>query len=373
MVTQGIGDASSMHGLWRRSVGAQEKGSQSREFPQSPSSFPEVARIAWSGSPLCLVVAGVSAPVLVIACAAMAVHGERAVDAASVSVPSAGTEAGGWGRGGYMMMPGPAGSASWSSAPSPAAQGAAAKAADSAAMNSENWTGYASAGGAGTFTRVAASWAEPAVTCTATNTFASFWVGLDGDGTNSVEQTGTEADCDGGAATYQGWFEMFLNAPVFYDNPVEPGDAMSASVVADGGEAFTLTLADSTQGWTQTTNQTSDTAQLGSAEVIAEALSDGTGTVLPLSDFGTVSFADATAGTTAIGNENPSALTMVSANDVTEATPSALTGGSAFTVTWDSNGTTATAAPTPTGTATAPGTGGTPGRHHHRHHHWFGD
>jgi hypothetical protein len=64
---------------------------------------------------------------------------------------------------------------------------------------------------------------------------------------------------------------MFPNAPVFYDNPVEPGDAMSASVVADGGGAFTLTLADSTQGWTQTTNQTSDTAQLGSAEVIAEA------------------------------------------------------------------------------------------------------
>ena len=66
--------------------------------------------------------------------------------------------------------------------------------------------------------------------------------------------------------------------------------------------------------------------------------------MLPLSNFGTVSFADATAGTTAIGNENPGALTMVSANDVTEATPSALTGGNAFTVTWDSNGTTATAA-----------------------------
>lgn len=52
MVTQGIGDASSMHGLCPRPVGAQEKGSQSREFPQSPSSFPEAARIAWSGSPL---------------------------------------------------------------------------------------------------------------------------------------------------------------------------------------------------------------------------------------------------------------------------------------------------------------------------------
>ena len=36
--------------------------------------------------------------------------------------------------------------------------------------------------------------------------------------------------------------------------------------------------------------------------------------------------------------ENPSALAMVSASNVTEATPSALTGGNAFTVTWDGNG-----------------------------------
>jgi hypothetical protein len=64
--------------------------------------------------------------------------------------------------------------------------------------------------------------------------------------------------------------------------------------------------------------------------------------VLPLSNFGTVSFTDATVDNTAMGNENPGALTMVSASDVTEATPSALTGGNAFTVTWDSSGTTAT-------------------------------
>lgn len=86
--------------------------------------------------------------------------------------------------------------------------------------------------------------------------------------------------------------------------------------------------------------------------------------------FGTVSFTDATADNTAIGNENPSGLTLVSANDVTEATPSALIGGNAFTVTWDSSGATATAAPAPATTATAPGTGIPPGRHHH--HHWFG-
>ncbi|MGH3204659.1 MAG: G1 family glutamic endopeptidase [Streptosporangiaceae bacterium] len=311
-----------------------------------------------------LIVAGSCVAVLVIAYTAATAHGQRAVDTASVGTPAAGGGPSGWGRGGYTMMPGPAGSAP-SSAPGLQAPGFAANA---TAVTSQNWAGYTAAGNAGTFTSVAASWTEPAVTCTAANTFASFWAGLDGDGTNTVEQTGTEADCDGGAATYQGWFEMFPNAPVFYNNPVEPGDAMSASVTADGGGAFTLTLADATQGWTQTTNQTSDAAQLGSAEVIAEAPSNGT-TVLPLSNFGTVSFTGVTADNAAIGNENPAALTMVSANDVTEATPSALAGGNAFTVTWDSNGTAATAAPAPSATATAPGTGIPPGRHHH---HWFG-
>jgi hypothetical protein len=331
----------------------------------------------------------------VVGYALLSAHSEKAVNTASVSYPAAAdADAGGWARGGYEMMPGPAGSASSSSDPGSSAssaqgssaQGAVANAANAGAT-SENWAGYTSAGGAGTFTSVSASWAQPAVTCTATNTFSSFWVGLDGDGTNSVEQTGTEADCNGGAASYQGWFEMFPAAPVFFDNPVQPGDAMSASVVANGGGAFTLTLTDTTQDWTQQTSQSSNIAQLGSAEIIAEAPSSGNGTVLPLSNFGTVNFTAATVDNTALGNENPGALTMVSGNNVTEATPSALTGGNAFSVTWNSDGTTVTATPAPSDTAPAPdpsatapaatapgagGTGGTGGRHHHHRLHWLG-
>jgi hypothetical protein len=236
--------------------------------------------------------------------------------------------AGGWGRGGYMMMPGPGGAPAGTSAP---ADGAAT----GTATTSMNWSGYAATGGR--FTSVSAAWAQPAVTCTAQTTFSSFWVGLDGDGTQSVEQTGTEADCSGGAAAYSGWFEMFPNAPVFYNNPVRPGDAMSASVTTSGSGSFTLTLTDHTQGWNQVTTQTSATAQLGSAEVIAEAPSAAT--VEPLSNFGTVSFSGATVDGAPIGSSaSLSALTMVSAAGATEATPSALTGGSAFSVTWNSSG-----------------------------------
>lgn len=228
-----------------------------------------------------------------------------------------------WGRGGFVMMPGVAqGSA------------AAAEAVGAAAVTSVNWSGYAATGGR--FTSVSSAWTQPAVTCTARDTSSGFWVGLGGVGTQSAEQTGTEAGCNGGTPAYSGWFEMFPAAKVVYDNPVRPGDAMSASVTTSGTGTFTLTLTDQTQGWNQVTTQTSATAQLGSAEVIAEAPSSNT--VVPLSDFGTVNFTAATVNGAPIGNAHLSSLTMVSADGVTEATPSALTGGNAFSVTWHSSG-----------------------------------
>ena len=315
---------------------------------------------------LLLVAAAASVPVLIIAYALTTTHDGRAVDTADVTgaglQPAYGhtARAGGWGKGGYTMMPGPAGS---SSAGSPSAESGTARNTVTAAV-SENWAGYAAAGSAGAFTQVSASWSEPAVTCAADQTFSSFWVGLDGDGTSTVEQTGTEADCADGAASYQGWFEMFPAAPVFYNETVTPGDAMSASVVANGGGSFTLTLTDSTQGWIKVTNETSDTAQLGSAEIIAEAPSDGNGDVLPLSNFGAVTFTAALIDTTAIGTLNTAAVTMESAGDVAEATPSAVADGDEFTVTDDSNATTGTG----TGAGGTGGTGGS-GGHRHRHHH----
>ena len=265
-----------------------------------------------------LIALGAAVPVLVTGYWLAAPGARPAVRTADVlagATSPATPVVGGWGRGGYPMMAGPG------------AGGAAAV----PNVVSVNWAGYAATGAAGAFTSVSSSWAQPAVSCGATDAFSSFWAGLDGDGTPTVEQTGTEADCAHGAATYQGWYEIFPNAPVFYPNPVRPGDAMSASVVAHGGGTFTLTLSDATQGWTQTTQQAAAGARLGSAEVIAEAPSNGT--VLPLADFGTVNFTAATVDNAPIGaSANLSELTMASAAGTALATPSALTGGSAFSV-----------------------------------------
>src|SRR5574337_1127022 len=64
-----------------------------------------------------------------------------------------------------------------------------------------NWSGYANTGT--TFKVVKGSWTQPSVTCGASETsYSSFWVGIDGDTTNTVEQTGTDSDCSSGTPTY---------------------------------------------------------------------------------------------------------------------------------------------------------------------------
>jgi hypothetical protein len=195
---------------------------------------------------------------------------------------------------------------------------------------SSNWAGYAATGR--TFTSVSASWVQPAVSCGSTTTYSSFWIGIDGDGSNSVEQTGTEADCSGGRAYYSSWYEMYPAYPVNYSNTVSPGDHFT-STVSVSGSTFTLTLSDTTRGWTKTTTKSSSSASKASAEVIAEAPSSSSG-VLPLSNFGTVNFTGSTANGQSMGNFSPDKIDMASGS-TTKATTSGLSGGQNFSVTWN--------------------------------------
>jgi hypothetical protein len=201
---------------------------------------------------------------------------------------------------------------------------------------STNWSGYANTGG--TFDNVQGSWTQPSATCSSGQTaYSSFWVGIDGDTTNTVEQTGTDADCSSGTPTYYAWYEMYPKFPVNLSTstyPVAPGNSLSAKVSTDGQGHFTLTITNATRGWTFTTNQTSRKDKLGSAEWIAEAPS-GSGGVLPLANFGKVNFTNCTAnGLSISSNPNPDEITMSSSGTV-KAQPSSLgSGGASFSVTW---------------------------------------
>lgn len=112
-----------------------------------------------------------------------------------------------------------------------------------------NWSGYVVTGSG--FDSVGASWTEPRVRCNSRQEVMAPWVGLDGYGGQSVEQTGVVADCASGTPVYQGWYEMYPSPPVYYHDPVGPGDVMTASVSRDGS-SFTLTLTNRTRHWTRT-------------------------------------------------------------------------------------------------------------------------
>jgi hypothetical protein len=158
-------------------------------------------------------------------------------------------------------------------------------------------------------------------------------VGLDGDTTSTVEQTGTDADCSSGSPVYYGWYEMYPKYPVNFADPVAPGDRMSASVAYQGSGRYQLVLQDTTRGWTRTVTARSTKATRGSAEVIAEAPSSSKG-VLPLADFSTVGFSGATVDGAPLSSSTPGIdpITMASGG-TTKARPGTLSGG-AFSVTW---------------------------------------
>ena len=196
---------------------------------------------------------------------------------------------------------------------------------------STNWSGYAVTGSR--YTTVSASWTEPTVSCSGT-AYSSFWVGLDGDTSGTVEQTGTDADCSGSTPQYYAWYEMYPKFPTNYSNPVSPGDHLSASVTTTGSGSFTLTISDTTKGWTKTTNARLKSAKLSSAEVIAEAPSSSGG-VLPLANFGTVGFSSATVNGSVLSSSTPGLdpITMVTSSGTVKAQPSSMNNGT-FSVTW---------------------------------------
>jgi hypothetical protein len=110
------------------------------------------------------------------------------------------------------------------------------------------WAGYAVTGS--DFTQVQGSWIVSAVDCTKTpNTDSSEWVGIDGWSSNTVEQTGTDADCIGKTPYYYVWYEFYpLNTVVINDVSIAAGDKFSASVTYDGDNEYTVAITNDTTG-----------------------------------------------------------------------------------------------------------------------------
>jgi hypothetical protein len=216
-----------------------------------------------------------------------------------------------------------------------------------AMVTSTNWSGYAITGSKGSVTEVKGSWIVPSVNCTATSTASSaFWIGIDGYTSNTVEQVGTDSDCESGSPQYYAWFEFYPHLSFTLDKfPVRPNDVLSAEVQAGSKGAFTVSITNVTTGQSFSTTTKMPSASQTSAEWIIE------GGVLPLADFVSVSFENCsyTAGNNgpqSIGpftNSNVDELTMVTKDGTVKSQPSGLssdkeTNTSSFTDSWLSAG-----------------------------------
>jgi hypothetical protein len=201
-------------------------------------------------------------------------------------------------------------------------------------VESTNWSGYAAT--MGTYTSVSASWIQPAGTCSRGDQYAAFWVGLDGYNSTTVEQTGSEVDCRGRTAHYYAWYEMYPGPTQSYADTVRPGDQFNATVTYEGNDAFSLYIADTTQKWSHTTSASLPGAARSSAEVIVEApCCTASGGVLPLTDFGTMSFTSTDIDGAAIGSvDGVTQIMMVDKRGRDEDTVSPLGGGTDFSATW---------------------------------------
>jgi hypothetical protein len=223
-----------------------------------------------------------------------------------------------------------------------------------------NWAGYVVGGSATTetsFSSVSGSWTQPAANCAAGSpSDSAFWVGLGGYTGTHLEQTGTSADCSAtGQATYSVWYELVPAAEVPVPMTVRPGDQLSAHV-AVSGDTVTVSISDLTRHDTFSKQLQMSDPTVSSAEWIAEAPSRCTSSssqdchVLPLADFGSVKFTDASASaagqtgsiTSGLGavsaltlQANPGLGRMLTASARADASVGALSGnGSSFTVDW---------------------------------------
>ncbi len=178
---------------------------------------------------------------------------------------------------------------------------------------SQNWSGYVAgnAAGGGHFSSVSGSWVEPSVSCDSGSGYDAFWVGLGGTSqqSQSLEQVGTQTACSGsttGQAQHSAWYELVPSGPVQMNVAVKPGDHVTATVKVSGTNV-TVALDDTTSGQSATKTLQMSNPDTSTAEWIAEAPSacDQTGDcqTLPLANFGSINFTNATA--TANGHTGP--------------------------------------------------------------------
>jgi len=157
---------------------------------------------------------------------------------------------------------------------------------------SANWAGYVARGGG--FTSVTGTWTVPQPSASAAGSSDAAWVGIGGENSRDLIQAGTQqAMLDSGSVQYSAWVETLPQTSRTVPLAVHAGDSITVTLLEQEPGSWQIAFQNNTTGgsYERTVQYRSSRT---SAEWVEEAPSDGRG-ILPLTDFGSVTFTGASA------------------------------------------------------------------------------
>jgi hypothetical protein len=177
----------------------------------------------------------------------------------------------------------------------------------------------------------------PTVSAGRTAAADATWVGIGGVSSEDLIQAGTQATVQGGRVSYSAWIEMLPQASQPVPLAVSAGDNISVAITQQSGDTWRISIRNTTTGRSYQKSVTYASSR-SSAEWVEEAPALGQRTLIPLDNFGTVTFTNATAVEDgqqhSIAQADGQAITMSSRTGQPAAQPSALgDDGASFSVT----------------------------------------
>jgi hypothetical protein len=167
-----------------------------------------------------------------------------------------------------------------------------------ATFDTVNWSGGRLDGNPG-FDQVTGQWTVPMVQPSANDEYSYTWLGIDGNLSDYLIQTGT-AQASGTDGGYVAWWEIItpgnLAPPMEISEPVSPGDVMQAVIAEVTSGIWGIGIRDVTEGWQYATDQQysgpSDSAEWIEEDPSSTPTINGLAT---LADFGSATFSEMSA------------------------------------------------------------------------------
>jgi hypothetical protein len=201
---------------------------------------------------------------------------------------------------------------------------------------SQNWAGYAATEGG--YTGVSATWTVPDLGLSSPAGIDAAWVGIGGVRSRDLIQAGTQRTIlENGATQAEAWVELLPRASETVPLTVDPGDTIRVSIDQQGPETWLIAFTNITRGQAYEVTR-HYASSLSSAEWVEEAPTAGRRRILPLDNFGTIRFSQASVVRDAqvlnISQSGAHAITMITPNVLPLAVPSGIgSEGDSFSVT----------------------------------------